>query len=93
MTGGATMAKAKKPAGKAKPDPDLMVPRTLKVRQEYADWLDRFATRERVTKKPVPTGLCPASTMRTTARRSRSSRSSRPLTRSAPTRRCEAPTG
>ena len=49
MTGGATMAKAKKPAGKAKANPDLMVPRTLKVRQEYAGWLDRFAARERVT--------------------------------------------
>src|SRR5689334_13580875 len=46
MTGGAIMAK--KVAGKGKPDPDQMVTRALKMRQEYADWLERFATRERV---------------------------------------------
>jgi hypothetical protein len=42
------MAKAKKPA-KGKPDPDQMVVRALKMRQEYADWLDRFASKERVS--------------------------------------------
>jgi hypothetical protein len=51
MTGGATMAKAKKGAAKAKakPNPDEMVTRALKMRQEYADWLERFATMERVS--------------------------------------------
>jgi hypothetical protein len=48
MTGGAIMTKAKKPGGKVKPDLDLMVTRALKMRQEYADWLERFAARERV---------------------------------------------
>jgi hypothetical protein len=39
---------AKKAAGGEKPDPDQMVTRALKMRQEYADWLERFATHERV---------------------------------------------
>jgi hypothetical protein len=39
---------AKKAAGAAKTDPDQMVTRALKMRQEYADWLERFATKERV---------------------------------------------
>ena len=45
--GVATMAK--KTAGKAKPNPDEMVTRALKMRQEYADWLDRFAAKERTS--------------------------------------------
>jgi hypothetical protein len=49
MTGGATMAKAKKTAVKAKPDPDAMVTRAIRMRQEYADWLDRFASKERTS--------------------------------------------
>lgn len=51
MYGGATMAKAKRgTAGpKARPDPDLMVTRALKMRREYADWLERFASMERVS--------------------------------------------
>jgi hypothetical protein len=48
MIAEATMAKAKKSAAKAKPDPDQMVVRALKMRQEYADWLERFAMQERV---------------------------------------------
>jgi hypothetical protein len=43
------MAKAKKGAAKSRPDPDQMVTRALKMRQEYADWLDRFASKERVS--------------------------------------------
>jgi hypothetical protein len=38
---------AKKPASK-KPNPNEMVTRALRMRQEYADWLDRFAAKERV---------------------------------------------
>jgi hypothetical protein len=51
MTGGAIMAKAKRGAAKAKakPDPDQMVTRALKMRQEYADWLEKFAATERVS--------------------------------------------
>ena len=47
MSDEATMVK--KPKGKAKPNPDAMTTRALKMRQEYADWLERFAKRERVT--------------------------------------------
>jgi hypothetical protein len=43
------MAKAKKGAARAKPDPDEMVTRALRMRQEYADWLERFAKKERVS--------------------------------------------
>jgi hypothetical protein len=44
------MAKAKKGSAKArKPNPDDMVTRALRMRQEYADWLDRFAAVERVS--------------------------------------------
>jgi hypothetical protein len=41
-------AMAKKPASVRKPGPDEMVTRALRMRQEYADWLDRFASKERV---------------------------------------------
>jgi hypothetical protein len=44
----ATMAKVKKPAAKGKPGPDEMVVRALKMRQEYAEWLEQFASKERV---------------------------------------------
>lgn len=50
---GATMTKAKrglaKTKTKPKSNPDEMVTRALKMRQEYADWLDRFASKERVS--------------------------------------------
>lgn len=50
---GATMTKAKRGLAKAKAkpkaNPDVMVTRALKMRQEYADWLDRFASKERVS--------------------------------------------
>jgi hypothetical protein len=51
MHGGTAMAKAKGGAAKAgaKPDPDEMVTRALKMRREYADWLERFAAMERVS--------------------------------------------
>ena len=38
------MAKVKKARGG--PDPNEMVTRALRMRHEYADWLDRFASRE-----------------------------------------------
>jgi hypothetical protein len=38
---------AKKPAHK--PNLDEMTTRALKMRREYADWLERFASFERVT--------------------------------------------
>ena len=47
MSLGATMAK--KPPARKKPDPNEMVTRAIRMRQEYADWLDQFATKERVT--------------------------------------------
>jgi hypothetical protein len=40
---------AKKATDKAKADPDEMVPRTIKMRQAYAEWFERFATHERVS--------------------------------------------
>ena len=49
MIGEATMSKAKKPAGRGRPDPDLMVTRAFRMRQEYADWVERFAAKERVS--------------------------------------------
>lgn len=39
----------KKATGKGKPDPNQMVTRALKMRQEYAEWLERFASHERVS--------------------------------------------
>lgn len=47
MTSGAVMAK--RSTAKGKTNPDAMVTRALKMRQEYASWLERFADRERVT--------------------------------------------
>jgi hypothetical protein len=47
MSGGATATMAK--AKKGKPDPDEMVTRAIRMRQEYADWLDRFASKERTS--------------------------------------------
>ena len=44
MSGGTTMAKR----SRGKPNPDLMVTRALRMRQEYADWLERFGAKERV---------------------------------------------
>ena len=44
MANGTTMAKDRKARGG--PDPDEMVTRALKMRHEYADWLERFASRE-----------------------------------------------
>jgi hypothetical protein len=38
---------AKKKAGK--PDPDEMVTRAIRMRQEYAAWLDRLASADRST--------------------------------------------
>lgn len=51
MTGGATMARPKKtgPKGKAKADPDAMTTRAFRMRQEYADWLERLAAFDRST--------------------------------------------
>jgi predicted DNA-binding ribbon-helix-helix protein len=46
MARGTTMAKPKRT--KAKADPDGMVTRAVRMRQEYADWLERFAKEERV---------------------------------------------
>jgi hypothetical protein len=43
------MAKAKTPTELPKPNPDEMVTRALKMRQQYASWLERFATSERVS--------------------------------------------
>jgi hypothetical protein len=40
---------AKKPPAKKKPGADEMVTRAIRMRQEYADWLERFAMKERVT--------------------------------------------
>ena len=45
----ATVVKKSKPKEKATPTPNTMTTRALKMRQEYADWLERFASRERVT--------------------------------------------
>jgi hypothetical protein len=45
MNGGATMSRAKK--AKGKPDPDAMTTRAFRMRQEYADWLERLATFDR----------------------------------------------
>jgi hypothetical protein len=39
---------AKKAAARKKPGPGEMVTRALKMRQEYADWLEGFAAKERV---------------------------------------------
>jgi hypothetical protein len=47
MTGGATLEMTKKPVAKKKP-PDRLVTRALKMRPEYATWLERFASRERI---------------------------------------------
>jgi hypothetical protein len=44
MTGGATMAKKVK----VKPKPGQLVTRALKMTESYAEWLERFATHERV---------------------------------------------
>jgi hypothetical protein len=43
MAGGTAMAK------KAKAKPGPLVTRALKMTESYAEWLERFATRERVT--------------------------------------------
>jgi hypothetical protein len=40
---------AKKTAKKTKPSPDEMVTRAFRMRQAYADWLDQFAAKERVS--------------------------------------------
>jgi hypothetical protein len=47
MTSGATMARPKRAKGKS--DPDAMTTRALRMRQEYADWLEELATFDRST--------------------------------------------
>src|SRR4051794_28517345 len=49
MIGGAAMVKKPKAKAKGQPDPGVMTTRALKMRQEYADWMERFASHERVT--------------------------------------------
>jgi hypothetical protein len=52
MYGEATMAKAKKGHAGARvrrPEPGPLVTRALKMTQEYADWLDKFASMERTS--------------------------------------------
>ena len=49
MIGGAAMVKKPKAKAKGQPDPGVMTTRALKMRQEYADWMERFARNERVT--------------------------------------------
>jgi hypothetical protein len=45
MIGGATMAKKTR----GKPNPDQMVTRAVRMRQEYAAWFERFAQNQRVS--------------------------------------------
>lgn len=45
MNAGATMARTKRPKGK--PDPDEMTTRAFRMRQEYAEWLERLAAFDR----------------------------------------------
>jgi hypothetical protein len=46
--GGIAMAKKTKAARpKGKPDPDAMTTRALRMRQEYADWVDELARFDR----------------------------------------------
>jgi hypothetical protein len=47
MNAGAIMAKTKKPA--SKPNVDEMTTRALKMRREYAEWLESFSTFNRTT--------------------------------------------